>query len=185
MFSTLSREIFFTVYNWANAETRDAVGVHKDHAALMCMLACSHGNVVVVLFVLHNRELMQPWPRYQSVTSSSWPIFHRGMFGAPYHPPPTSIPEPDASLTDKTITFHDDDLFAGSCTLVVSLRRFISCVRAKFIRGISISRRWCHPRISELSTEKTRPLYERYFAIYLSKSVLVWRKDPYIRKRMM
>lgn len=68
-----------------------------------CMLACSHGNVVV-LFVLHNREPMQPWPRSQSVNSSSTTAgLASGHVRAPYHrvlpsnPTIDVIPEPDAS----------------------------------------------------------------------------------------
>lgn len=55
---------------------------------LSYMLACSHGNVVV-LFVLHNREPMQPWPRSQSVTSSSKSNHGRSCIGARSCPLPS------------------------------------------------------------------------------------------------
>lgn len=119
---TLSRNKYSS-FTAEQTETRDAVGVHEDHAVPVHAWPCGHGNVVV-LFVLHNREPMQPWPRSQSVTSSSTTAgLASGHVRAPYHralPSDTTIgitAKTRRLLQTKQPPSNDLDLFADSCTL--------------------------------------------------------------------
>jgi len=145
------------------SEPRRVVGAHKSVQRLVhrAALACSHRSAVV-LFVLHNREPVQPWPRSQSVTSSSnhgrfcrstfvplTPRARRALLFPSAVPSPQG-PEPDASSRtshrqNNHLPHDDRDLFADSRGAVVvasavpprftRLLRKRSPRRAKFTRG--------------------------------------------------
>ena len=100
---------YFSPFTAEQTETRDAV-----HGTVASSRASPHSlaamATTVVLFVLHNREPVQPWPRSQSVTSSSTTTgLVSGHVSAPlparFSPPSLPLPRiPPATIIARTRT---------------------------------------------------------------------------------